>query len=361
LLATDFRPASQQAEEVAVRLAGALGAGLALLHVVEPMPAWPVALPLVKQRAGRMLSERAAQLAGRGPAVDVALAGGAPADAIVREAWQRGARLIVIGAGDRSPFDRFCVGPIAETVLEHAQVPVLAVRPGEPALGFGTLLCAVDQSRASAAGLAQAVRLARAFGSRLVVLSVVPAVSWLSAVAETGALAGARAEHDRRWRAEFDRFLEGSDLGGVSWEKQVRQGAPHQQIAAAAREAGADLLVLGSVGQTGLIRMLLGGVTRRVLRQLPCSVLVAREATPVEGIYEDDARHLGLLMAEGRQALAGGDVDSALEKFGLVLAWNPFHAPALDGLAEALDKEGKPEPAERCRRRAQLLRGETER
>jgi nucleotide-binding universal stress UspA family protein len=44
LLATDFRPASEQAAEVAVRLASAFGSRVNLLHVLEPLPSWPVAL-----------------------------------------------------------------------------------------------------------------------------------------------------------------------------------------------------------------------------------------------------------------------------------------------------------------------------
>ena len=50
------------------------------------------------------------------------------------------------------------------------------------------------------------------------------------------------------------------------WKREFRQGSPHEQITAAARERGADLLVMGATGRTGLVRVLLGSVTRRVLR-----------------------------------------------------------------------------------------------
>jgi nucleotide-binding universal stress UspA family protein len=182
----------------------------------------------------------------------------------------------------------FAVGPVAQAVLERAAQPVLAVRPGEPAATFRTVLCPVDLSGVSARGLRNAIRLARVFDGRLVVLTVVPRVSWLAAALATGRLNGALAEHEARWRAEFDRLLRDADLGGVRWEGAVRQGEPHEQIAAAVREYAADVLVMGATGRTGLVRVLLGSVTRRLLRQLPCSLLTVKEEDVAEEPLEEE-------------------------------------------------------------------------
>ena len=57
------------------------------------------------------------------------------------------------------------------------------------------ILCPVDQSSTSARGLRNAVRLAKIFGSEILVLSVVPEVSWLTAAVETGELADVKAEY----------------------------------------------------------------------------------------------------------------------------------------------------------------------
>jgi nucleotide-binding universal stress UspA family protein len=286
-------------------------------------------------------------------AADWSIAVGPPADAVVRKAQEVDADLILIGAGEQTLFERFSAGPAAEAILQRAAQPVLAVRPGGPTTLFQTILCPVDQSAASRRGLDNAVRLARAFGGALVVLGVVPEVSRLAAAVETGVLAGAVAEHVRRWRDEFERFL-GGEGPGVSWEKEVRQGVPHEEIVAAARDHQADLIVMGSTGRTGLARVLMGSVTRRVLHQLPCSLLTVKEEDVVEELLEEDVRHIQRLMAEGR-GLATDDCAAAASKYRQVLAYDPFHLPALAGLAGCLDRLGRAEEAARYRRRARAV------
>jgi universal stress protein A len=58
---------------------------------------------------------------------------------------------------------------------------------------------------------------------------------------------------------------------------QVREGVPWLEIAAAARENEADLIILTTHGWTGLKHALLGSVAERVVRHAPCPVLVVRE------------------------------------------------------------------------------------
>jgi nucleotide-binding universal stress UspA family protein len=355
LLATDFRPASQEAATAAAELAAAFGSRIALLHVLEPLPAWPAALHEERRQAlAESLRESARRLATeKADAADWSVVVGSPAHAIVHKANEINADLIVMGAGERPRLDWFAAGPITEAVIEHAAQPVLAVRPGEPVARFRTILCPVDQSDASGRGLRNAVRLARVFHSRLVVLTVVPEVSWLTAATETGHLAGARAEYESKWRDEFERFLSEIDFTDVEWTKEVRRGVAHEQIITAAREHQADVIVMGATGRTGLARLLLGSTTRRVLRQLPCSLLTLKEERAVEDMIAADARTAELLMAEGRELLRPGCYDLALTKFRQVLAIDPFHAAALMGMAEAYEKLGQPEEAEFYRGRAE--------
>jgi len=55
----------------------------------------------------------------------------------------------------------------------------------------------------------------------------------------------------------------------------LRDGDPRQVIVDYARESGADLIVVGSHGKTGLDRML-GSVSNSVARHAPCSVEIVR-------------------------------------------------------------------------------------
>jgi nucleotide-binding universal stress UspA family protein len=352
LLATDFRPASQDAVNAANRLASAFGSRVTLLHALEALPAW--AMKFHREYATEALSVIARRLACQDVRVGESCIVEGPAVAtIVRKALHIDADLILIGAGEQSRFQRFSVGPVAASVLEHALTPVLAIRTGEPPARFQKILCPVDHSGASRRGLRNAIRLARALAGEIVVLTVVPDVSWLSAAVETGHLAGGKAEHEKAWRHDFEKFLSGISFDDVKLTKEIRSGVPHQQIIQAARYHCTDLIVMGATGRSGLVRLLLGSVTRRVLQDLPCSLLTVKEEELVEEAFEGDLRFLDLLTAQGRELLHAGAHEAALSKFRRVLAHNPFHLPALKGLAETLEKLGRHDQALYYRRRVE--------
>lgn len=356
LFATDFGCASLEAAPVAVRLASIFGSRLTVFHAFHPTVTAP---DLVEQERGLTaweMREMASRLAAQQVALtEVSIREGRPAECIVHKALEIDADLILIGAGKWNRRPHFSPGPIAEAVLQHAEQPVLAIRPGKPALTFQSILCPVDHSPVSKQGLENAIALAQAFESRLTVLSVVPALHWLSAALETHRLTGTHAEHEQHWRDEFDHFLQGVEFGEVPYTREIRSGDPDQEILAAAEEDGADLIVMGSTGRTGLARVLMGSVTRRVLQQLPCSLLTVKGEDLIGQLFDEDLRHINLFMAEGREFLATGCYPQALGKFRQVLACAPLHVSALELLAEAHDKLGQPEQADRCRRRVEKL------
>jgi nucleotide-binding universal stress UspA family protein len=353
LFATDFLPATQDVARVAVQLASVFDSHLTLLHVLESAPD---ALDSRHQRdqATTRMRELVEQLQLDKVVVDeVSLAVGSAAETIVRKAQEMDADLILLGAGETSRFDR-AAGPNAQAILQHALQPVLAIRPGEPVVRFHQILCPVDQSAVSRRGLQNAIRLARAFHGNVVVLSVVPAGSWLPWGAEAGTLKAA-AEYERHWRKEFDHFLESVDFDQVPWRKELRTGLPHEQIVAAARDCWADVIVMGSTGRSGLARILMGNVTRRVLQHLPCSLLAVKHEDVLEELLEGDIQTINLLLAEGQEMLAAGRPAEAAAKLRQVLFHNPFQVTALERLAEAYCSLGRTEEAVRYRRRAAAL------
>lgn len=59
---------------------------------------------------------------------------------------------------------------------------------------------------------------------------------------------------------------------------EVRLGDATDQIVAAGADYGADLIVMGTHGRTGLEHLLLGSVAERVIRHAACPVLTVRES-----------------------------------------------------------------------------------
>jgi len=69
---------------------------------------------------------------------------------------------------------------------------------------------------------------------------------------------------------------------GCTATNDVRYGKPAEQIALAAREMKADLIVVGHRDQGTLARWLNGSVGESILHHPPCSVLVAVKSEQME-------------------------------------------------------------------------------
>jgi universal stress protein A len=80
-----------------------------------------------------------------------------------------------------------------------------------------------------------------------------------------------------KWAAEArrqgQRKIETARLDGAAWDAICR----------AARDGGADLIVVGTRGRTGLKRALVGSVAENVVRHASCPVLVVRPTAKQEG------------------------------------------------------------------------------
>ena len=81
-----------------------------------------------------------------------------------------------------------------------------------------------------------------------------------------------KAEAERLAREAGERIAS----PGLSVETVVRDGDPRTAIVKEAEEWGADLIMMGSHGRTGLTRLLLGSVAQAVVAHAPCSVEVVR-------------------------------------------------------------------------------------
>ena len=65
--------------------------------------------------------------------------------------------------------------------------------------------------------------------------------------------------------------------GGLTSHLQLMvEGAPAEQILKYADEAGVDLIAMGSHGLSGVLSLLMGSVSRKVLDHAKCPVLIVR-------------------------------------------------------------------------------------
>jgi nucleotide-binding universal stress UspA family protein len=144
------------------------------------------------------------------------------------------------------------------------------------------ILLAIDGSEYSAEAVKVVAERPWPEGAVVRVLSAVEPVAppaaelWYDA---GGSLERARQELTARAEQLTAGVAETLRAGGLTAETAVRHGEPRSVIVDEAKEWGADLIVVGSHGHTGLKRWLLGSVAQSVVGHAPCSVEVARRKT----------------------------------------------------------------------------------
>lgn len=138
-------------------------------------------------------------------------------------------------------------------------------------LGIDRILVALDFSPESHSALRYAVMLGKKFGSTLMLVHVVEPVLTPPEVIIP------ECSNDRVAKQAMGELRELADEisdGCRVVETAVRRGIAFFEIIEAAKAMGADLLVVGTHGRTGLSRAILGSTAEKVTRHAPCPVLV---------------------------------------------------------------------------------------
>lgn len=142
---------------------------------------------------------------------------------------------------------------------------------------FSTILVAVDFSDSSDNAFQLALSMANRFGAHLVILHVinepidlrgfyVPHISYEKLEEEIAE--GAEKMMESFCRQHISDFSD--------FESMIVPGMPHEQILTQAEEKGADLIVLGTHGRTGLDHVLFGSTAEKVVRKSKFPVLTVR-------------------------------------------------------------------------------------
>jgi nucleotide-binding universal stress UspA family protein len=145
---------------------------------------------------------------------------------------------------------------------------------------FKHILLATDGSEASEHAAQLAADMARTHGATLTALFVVDPYPYLG-IGETNPLgfqSYMSAAHEHAAKAHA-RVAELCSQGGapVALQSRIAEDMTASAgIVQMAKDEGADLIVMGSHGRTGLARLMVGSVAARVLAEASVPVLVVR-------------------------------------------------------------------------------------
>jgi nucleotide-binding universal stress UspA family protein len=145
---------------------------------------------------------------------------------------------------------------------------------GNPGLALRHILWACDFSGCSAGALRFAIPLARAFGSDITALHVMPTTIPPGAGAASftnPALLQRHLHHDVS--ISLNRYVGPAVEASVSTRIALRDGKPVDEILALAQSLPADLIAVGTHGKRLLERSVLGSVAEGILGRAQCPVL----------------------------------------------------------------------------------------
>jgi len=285
LLATDGSPSARIAVELVRALRWEAGTALRVLDVLPPLPSTAaLGLPAVRASLEAIsrdqLHEVAVVLERDGLAIEESIVRSeAVAHVIVAEASEWKADVVVTGSRGHGAIASMLLGSVAAAVTDSAPCPVLVARRPTCA----RIVFAEDGSDSAREARRLVTRWPIFKGAQVSVVSVAqvtrplrsgiaPTMLDEARQAEAEALAEARSAHERLARQSSDDL----QRAGRSSQPEVREGDVAAEILAAAERSGADLIVMGSRGRSGVTRAVLGSVARNVLLHAPCSVLIAR-------------------------------------------------------------------------------------
>ena len=292
LLATDRSESAAVAAELVRNVPWPKGTSIDAVRVIEKgspeleVGVWPEVGLLVPrevstaavQEAEDSLVALTTSLRGLGLEASHTVLRGRPADALLDWIDRHRPDLVVVGNRGVSPFERALLGSVSGELVDGSPVPVLVAR--RPTLE--RVVVAVDGSDNSAEALAAVRRWPFLALAETRTLSIVaaPAAWWPgdivpdpeTATADRLTTTVAIREHE----AIASDAAVALRAAGFRAEPEVLSGSPAHSIVAFASDWGADLVILGSHGRTGLARLFLGSVARNVLHHAGCSVLIVR-------------------------------------------------------------------------------------
>jgi nucleotide-binding universal stress UspA family protein len=296
LVPTDFSPAAETALGQAVALARGCQAEITLAHVGKDVyttmqlmayaPAWgPLSEELaesacaLREKARENLHAAIAPYEATGALIRTQLLMGAPFVEIIHAVQLGNYDLVVTGTRAQPAVKRALVGSTAAKLARKCPCPVWIARPRSTST-VRSVLVAVDFSDVSRKALTLAATLAESVGATLHLLHVY----------DTGDLHGAPLL-PAETKAEFARYRRQvrraalnhlQDLRGTLTHEpakttvNVGPGVPWQVIRSTARRLEADVIVMGSVGRSGVSGLLIGNTAEKVLHAADASVLIVK-------------------------------------------------------------------------------------
>lgn len=273
--ATDFSSRSDRAIRRGALLAKQFGAALHLVHIVDDD--WHKQLLSISLRESEaLLKEQVAFLREKeGVQCTALVKAGEPSTEVANSAAELGADLLVLGPHRRELLRDIFAGTTAERTIRTSRVPVL-MATGTSEKNYSRIVAAVDLSPCSADALQTVRALGLQQNAELWALHCAEAYRGSGtalAMLSDGDIAAYLEAETRRAGAELGAFADRFDIPAGYRTTRLVQDSVAATILSTAAEMRADLITVGTRGQSGIERLMLGSVAAKVLGAAQVDVL----------------------------------------------------------------------------------------
>ncbi len=275
ILATDFSESSNNMVKNAIAFAKIFKSKITLIHVLpDDIKSEKVRL-LLNDTVSKQLTEVEKNITNQG--VEIAkpiIEYGNLSEKIIQLANNINANVILIGAGDKAENEAFQLGTTAEKIIRKSEKPVWVIKNNSSPT-IKNILCPVDFSKASKRTLKNAIYLAQKLNAKLIIFNAYK-INYPTALTSSKEWDEENERKKLDHHTDFDLFIKKFNLKDVNWVKEIKGGDPAAKIRKAISKHKIDLNIMGTSGIATLSSFLLGSVTKKVIREVPCSFITLK-------------------------------------------------------------------------------------
>jgi len=175
---------------------------------------------------------------------------------------------VIMSSHGRTGFSRFLLGSVSEKVLRLCNKPVMIVENDSDVDDFKKILVTTDFSENSAEAFPYAIEIAKATGAEV---DLVHILSFDQFEDEEKDLSLRKIREERLKLLKKEHFNDISDQ--INHHVIVSQDSPHEAIYNHVKENPYHLIVMATVGRTGINYLMMGSTTANVVRHVKTAVL----------------------------------------------------------------------------------------
>ncbi|MBN2349989.1 MAG: universal stress protein [Bacteroidales bacterium] len=333
LITLDFNRSTEHVVANSIMIAKRFNSQVTLMHVIKNEAYSSFYINIIKDSCALKLNDIADRIRAEGIEVaDIKLEIGEPFEKIILEAQNNEYNVIIAGSGNKKTEDVYKLGTTVEKIMRKNQIPLWVVKDND-IKEINRILCPVDFSDASHRALNNAIKLADKFNAELTILNVYSPVNIFTTRFEVDN-ANENALRKTKQEEDFHNFLKQFNLAGIKHKVEIKEGEVSYEILDYIKSNNIDLLLMGTTGKTGLSRLLMGSVTEKVTREVPCSFITTKAQDITDNYFESNLSSIESIINSAKLSVKQKNYERALEKYGIALKQYPDNIPVIIGLIE---------------------------